>query len=294
MAQEIWHGNVPIDMFPNPFRDKNKKKKTYEEVLADWGIPGISPTGQSILDSLHKTAAEGYGSDYVYDQTVAKTRGITLSAGDQLRTVTGRLSGRSGSLSMGAHANIEGLIRAQTAGKVSGAVMGVESANEEAKTKARTAIFNYLTAQQGMAADIMTANRGYELQKDLSSKQLRAQEGDGCALAAALYGPDSIDEYMLKIWEKMHIRMNRGKNVRRRVYWNWFRGYHWIAPKVVSCTKYGALRAIRESITKRFVRYCARDVFNQRQNPIDVASALLVGVMSTIGWGLKKWHRRSA
>ena len=197
-----------------------------------------------------------------------------------------------GSLSFGSHANIESLIRARTASKVGQAALGVEEKNEAAREQAKRGILNFLINEQGTASQLMQTYWGMQNQMDISGRQLAAQES-GCALVAALYGGDSIDEYMLKLWEKMHIKMNRGKIVRRRVYWNWFRGYHWIAPKIVSATPSGALRRAREGVTRRFVRYCARDIFKQRQNPLDVAAAILISAMSTLGWGLKKWQERT-
>lgn len=267
--------------------------KNYKDIMKQWGIPELSGDAQQILGDLRTTAKEGFGSDYVYDQTLAKTRGITSQAGDKLRSLTGKLSAGSGPLSFGAHKNLEGMMRSQTAGQVASSTLQVEASNEQAKEKAKTSIFNYLLNEQSTATDVMTSWRGMELQKDLSARQLEAQES-GCALVSALYGPTSIDEHMLKVWEKMHISINRGKSARRRIWWSWFMGYHWIAPKVVEKSKFGALKSIRESITRRFVRYCARDIYSVRQNPVDVAASLLIGALSTLGWGLKKWQAQHA
>jgi len=287
-------------LFPNPFGGespdplgaiRDKFKSTWQDVFSRWGIPNLleDERTKGHIEDMLKGSREGYGPGYVYRQTQAATRPIAEAGGFARRGAMHKFqTGLGSALSSGAAGRLESGLRADTAGKIGQSVLGISEVNEKARLQARGSILNFLTQQQGTIADVMGTQKGLAVQKQISASQLEAQEGV-CALVAARFGSESPEEYMMKAWEKMHIRMNRGTRVRRQLWRKLFLGYHLAAPNVVKRTVNGSLRKIREWVTDRFVAYVYKDIYRSRRTFNERVAAHVVMVMSILGWGSRRW-----
>lgn len=268
---------------------------SWQEVFKKWGIPDYTsdPMMSGALDTLRDTAKHGYGQGYVYNQILDQGRTVAGAAFDKMRQTSGALGSKLGNtFSLGVANRLPSDALGALGGQLGKIGFEAESQDEQAKEQARGQILSFLSQQQGLIGQVMSGYHSTKTQKDIATKQLEAQES-GCALVAERYGMTSLEERLMKIWEKMHIRMNRGKKIRRQVWRALFVGYHKAAPWVVShtkCSRY--ISRMKRFVVDRFVAYILCDVMQHRGPTLgERLSAYVILVLSLVGWGFSHGKR---
>jgi hypothetical protein len=269
-------------------------EKDWHKVYESLNIPDYTkdPTTQSFLSGLERTAQRGYGAGYVYDQLWGQSQAMSAKTFGNIRTREHALESKfGGAMTLGATGRLRAESLAALGAEQATLTGASEARNEQAADMAKKALLAFFGEKQSQIAQVMSSYYSMQTSKDIAQAQLEAQES-GCALVAERYGATSIEEKLMKIWEKMHIRMNRGKRVRRQLWRALFIGYHEAAPWVVFHTKRRKLISrIKTFIVDRFVAYILCDVMRHRKPTLgERMSAYVVLVLSLIGWGFKKWQ----
>lgn len=268
---------------------------SWHDVFSAWGIPDYTkdPMMSGAVDQLRKTTEQGYGSGYVYDQIYNPSRAASATTFDKMRQTSGALSAKFGNtFSLGATKKLEADTLGALGGKLGQIGFEAESQNEQAKEQARGQLLSFLSQQQGLVGQVMSGYHSVSTQQDIATTQLEAQES-GCALVAERYGAASLEERLMKIWEKMHIRMNRGKRIRRQLWRALFVGYHKAAPWVISHTRCSRhLSRMKRFVVDRFIAYILCDVLQHRKPTFgEKLSAYVILILSLVGWGFTHGRR---
>lgn len=277
MSQPSGYDSLPNYLQPLVANTKLRDKYNIPNYLGEM-VPELKELG-SIAD-------KGLGSSFIYDTVKGNTAGQVAKLEEQETSALSSMGSKFGSagLSLGARGRLSADFSAQKGMLVGQATMQAMGESDKARTQAIDQVINLLLERESSDSQLSITDIQMWHQKDQAMKELSANSG-GCALAAAMWGPFSDEEKMFKIWEKMHIRLNRGSRIKRRMYWQLFRGYHYIAPKIVATSKYGYLRTIREWITGNFGGYVTSDIFLSRKTSVsEKLAACIVGIMSYTGW----------
>ena len=258
---------------------------SYEEVFDWWGIP--DPTKGKEFGAMKDAAKHGYGKDYVSDAATPMLRGITGEGATKRRSAMYGLDTKFGnSFSLGAAGRIEGDMRAGTAGKAGEALLGIQSQNQEARSRAQQSLLSTLMQHQSTIAGVMGTYQSLEQQAEVAKDQLDAQEPSW--VVAAEYGLTSIEEKLIQTWKRMHLRMDHGKKSKLKLWRVVFTGYHRAAPWVARhSSRWSVSLKMRKYIVDRFVKYVLCDVWKHRRATLSERfAAYIMLCISLCGWRL--------
>jgi hypothetical protein len=249
-----------------------------------FGIRNYLADMRTDLSSIIGAAKGKYMGGSIYSRMASEGRTFVGESREQERTAVGQATSMWGSVgaTFGGVGAIRGQAAAGRAGGIASLYNDAYSQASSERSAARSALFNMLLNKEESAANLTMSNYSLTQERELAIKQLQSQEDSGmCSMVAVRFGCDSVQEKAMKIWEKMHIRMNRKHKVRRQVWRGLFKGYHKMAPRIA--TNHMAMR-VMTPVVDRFVGYVLCDIA-QHSKPMlaEYLSAWVIGALSTIG-----------